>query len=369
LVPIAVFLATVAISLPIWRHANPGATVKPPASAATHQSGSRESHAPSKIASADQLWLSHLRTLLRAGDIAAVQEELNRAASDQPLLALAAIHQLACLEEMLDLNGPAAKAASLLPWGDPRSAEALNQLNFFDTSLWGPYLAAQTGKRPPEEIYAEAQKAGTHEEDFYGIYNDWAKAEAMSDPEGFVPLLAGAGASDSFLWYRFFSALEERPEFFPTLLDRIPRDTQNRDCVVSTLREWLLASPTAATLIETTRYASLNEIQGRGGGDNFLDGLINIDPAQRSEVLSVISQQPAYKRADLVGGMGKRAAQIDDLLPVLEQSPSISGQQKIVDGWLQAQESDNPSLREDPSWLDRLPSQKLRDAVKESLSP
>jgi len=360
-----ILIAACVSSIPLWRaveqHAE-GLAAKLP----SHSPGGRGKHENSAHLTPDQEWLAHLRALLRAGDLGAVQEELNRMAEAQPFLALEGIRRLANLDGQLDLATPAGQAGRRLPWGDPRSVEALNLVGIrrYDSkpSAWGQYLAAQAGLHPPEEIYAEAQKAKCSHDDLQEIYVDWAHGEARRDPMGFTALLAGPGSRDLGLWREFFGGLEEQPDLYASVLDRIPPERRSFEPLAAALGAWLYASPKLETLIQASRFLPMTDISCMADLEASYS-----DPDQREAFMTFFIQKQPYEQHEMLGNMNfGNSGDMAELLPVLKLCPSLDSEITVVREWFNASDLESPA-RSGDSWIDQLPSEKLRAETKKML--
>ena len=356
ILPLAVF----ALSL--------GATmaVRKPGQTASHEPTKEHENptAPTKR-HREQSAFDQIKAALRQGDPAGARGILKQLAERDPVAFFELLESLPGIPGMDEL---VAEAAARLPWNQPEITGVLNRIgpDSWRDVAWESYGAAQIGIRPDEEILKVVDDANTRLH-LAGVRTLMLDA-AEKRPEAFMALLnreGGTGTREEF----FEMVVKHHPEMADALFNSIPNANPganyDRGYVLQARARCL---PTADNLMATLALTG-----SRGAYSGTYSCLFthqaydHANPAEKEKIIEAIASQPALARNTMLTGALLYG---DKLVPLAEFSrltslyTSFTLQSIALDRWIEQQ----PELATaDRSWIEQLPTEKMRARARELL--
>ena len=349
--PLAVFVASLAATVAAMKYTVPRAGDLPPMTVADSPSGGDHREDSS---------FSEVRAFLRAGDIGGATASLRRLGERDPV---AFFELLAKLPGMPGMDDLIRHAAARLPWKEPAVADLLNRIGPHDWRdlAWEAYTAARVGLRPDEEVFEIGGQARSHT--FLSGTRALMEDAAEKRPDGFLAFLNRKGGTS--IREEFFKMLmkhhpERAGELYRAIPDGSPGCNDDRRYILQARVQGL---PTAENL-----QAVWDELGNRGSYSSDLapalasHAYLGATPAEREKVLDLIAAQAPLARNRMLAALifqREEPVSAGEFCRLVGIYTSASLQREALEIWL----SSGPDPGED-DWLEKLPSEKLRNHAR-----
>jgi hypothetical protein len=339
------------------------ATRKATVSAKPVAANSPPSTLPAKSPHREEDAFAKVRAFLRAGNLAGARACLSELGERDPEAFFELLEKLPGIPGIEDLIK---ETAARLEWDKPRITALLNRIGpqQWRNEAWEAYTFARVGKLSDEEIFEVGSRADT-------IFSLGGVRRLMEDAaekrtDSFLALLNNLGGTS--VREEFFEMLmkhqpERADELFDTIPDRNWGCNYDRGYVLQVRSRCL---PTAENLLAT--LADLGESGSASGTFAPLftyQTYSHATPEEKAKVLEVIAGQPPLTRNRMIAGplfYGDGPVSSEEFSRLVDLYTSAGLQREALEQWLESQPNLDPTKR---SWVEQLPSEKLRQRANE----